>query len=63
MSCDSIARRIIVIDLNLRTSYDAAHLLSSWIDLRQIKILNVAGSRASRDPTVSIDVFRNLSSA
>jgi hypothetical protein len=56
-------RQLLHIDLNLRTSYDAAHLLSSWIDLQHIKILNVAGPRASKDPTIYNDVFRVLEMA
>ena len=56
-------RQLLHIDLNLRTSYDAAHLLSSWIDLQHIKILNVAGPRASKDPAIYNDVFRVLEMA
>ena len=56
-------RQLLHIDLNLRTSYDAAHLISSWIDLQHIKILNVAGPRASKDPTIYSDVFRVLEMA
>ena len=56
-------RQLLHIDLNLRTSYDAAHLISSWIDLQHIKILNVAGPRASKDPTIYDDVFRVLEMA
>jgi hypothetical protein len=48
------------IDLNLTTSFDAASLVSSWIKLHQIKILNVAGPRATKDPNVYVDVFRIL---
>jgi len=49
--------------LNLRTSYDAAHLISSWIDLQHIKILNVEGPRASKDPAIYNDVFKILDMA
>jgi len=56
-------KQLLHVDLNLRTSYDAAHLLSSWIDLQHIKILNVAGPRASKDPTIYNDVFRVLEMA
>ena len=56
-------RQLLHIDLNLITSYDAAHLLLSWIDLQHIEILNVAGPRASKDPTIYNDVFRVLEMA
>lgn len=56
-------RQLLHIDLNLRSSYDAAHLLLSWIDLQHIKILNVAGPRASKDPAIYNDVFRILEMA
>jgi len=56
-------RQLLHIDLNLTTSYDAAHLLFSWIDLQHIKILNVAGPRASKDPAIYYDVFRVLEMA
>jgi hypothetical protein len=53
-------KQLLHIDLNFRTSYDAAYLLSSWIDLQHIKILNVAGPRASKDSTIYNDAFRVL---
>jgi len=56
-------RQLLHIDLNHRTSYDAAHLLLSWIDLQHIKILNVAGPRASKDPAIYNDVFKILDMA
>jgi hypothetical protein len=56
-------KQLLHIDLNFRTSYDAAHLLSSWIDLQHINILNVAGPRASKDQAIYNDVFRALEMA
>jgi len=56
-------RQLLHIDLNFRTSFDAAHLLSSWIDLQHIKILNVAGPRESKDQAIYNDVFRVLEMA
>ena len=56
-------RQLLHIDLNLRTSYVAGHLLSSWIDLQHIKILNVAGPRASIDQAIYNDVYRVLEMA
>ena len=56
-------RQLLHIDLNLTASYEAAHLLFSWIDLQHIKILNVAGPRASKDPSIYNDVFRVLEMA
>jgi len=51
------------IDLHIATSFDAASLILSWIQLRLIKILNVAGPRASEDPDIYEDVFRILEMA
>jgi hypothetical protein len=56
-------RQLLHVDLNLETSYDAAHLLLSWIDLQHIKILNVAGPSAGKDPTMYNDVLRVLEMA
>jgi hypothetical protein len=43
-------------DLNLETSFDAASLISSWIQLGIIWVLNVAGPRSSEDPDIYQDV-------
>ena len=51
------------IDLYRATSFDAASLILSWIQLRLIRILNVAGPRASEDPDIYEDVFRILEMA
>jgi Circularly permutated YpsA SLOG family len=40
------------IDLNELDALEAAKIVSSWIGARQIKILNVAGPRASEDPEI-----------
>jgi hypothetical protein len=56
-------KQLLHVDLNIRTFYDAAHLLLSWIDLQHIKILNVAGPRASKDPAIYNDVFKILDMA
>ncbi len=53
-------KQLLHVDLNQTTSFDAASLVNSWIKLHQIKILNVAGPRASKDPNVYVDVFRIL---
>ena len=53
-------KQLLDIDLNLTTSFDAASLIVSWIQLRRIKILNVAGPRASEDAGIYYDVFRIL---
>ncbi|MGB9441925.1 MAG: DUF6794 domain-containing protein, partial [Desulfobacterales bacterium] len=51
------------IDLNLRTSYDAAYQILSTVEFHHIKILNVAGPRASKDPAIYNDVFKILDMA
>jgi len=56
-------KQLIHIDLNLETSYDAAYRILSWIEYNHINILNVAGSRASKDPAIYIDIFKILDMA
>jgi hypothetical protein len=56
-------RQMLHIDFNIATSYDAASLILSWIKLQHIKILNVAGPRASEDGQIYNDVFRTLEMA
>jgi hypothetical protein len=53
-------KKILHVDLNRTSSFDAASLISSWIKLNQIQILNVAGPRATKDRNVYVDVFRIL---
>ena len=53
-------KQLLHVDLNQTSSFDAASLVSSWIKLYQIKTLNVAGPRESKDPNVYVDVFRIL---
>ena len=48
------------IDLNSTTSAAAASLILSWIEMQHIKVMNVAGPRASKDPDIYGDVFRVL---
>jgi hypothetical protein len=47
------------IDLDELDESKAAELVSNWIDAKQIKILNVAGPRASKDPRIC-DATRKL---
>ena len=56
-------KQLVHIDLNLKTSYDAAYRILSWIEFHHIKILNVAGPRASKDPAIYNDVFKILDMA
>ncbi len=44
------------VDLNKTAAFIAVSIISSWIDLHKIEILNVAGSRASKDPDIYQDV-------
>ena len=53
-------KQLLHVDLNQTSSFDAASLVSSWIKLYQIKTLNVAGPRATKDPNIYVDVFRIL---
>lgn len=40
------------IDLNKTESFQAARQIRSWITEQEIKVLNVAGPRASKDPVI-----------
>ena len=53
-------KHMLGIDLNLTRSIDAASSIVSWIQSRSIKILNVAGPRASEDACIYKDVFQIL---
>jgi hypothetical protein len=56
-------KQLLHIDLNLRTSYDAAYQILSTVEFHHIKILNVAGPRASKEPAIYNDVFKILDMA
>jgi len=56
-------KQLVLIDLNLKTSYDAAYKILSWIEFHHIKILNVAGPRAGKDPAIYNDVLKILDMA
>ena len=56
-------KQMVHIDLKLSTSYDAAYRILSWIRHYEIKILNVAGPRTSKDPAIYNDVFKILDTA
>jgi hypothetical protein len=56
-------RQMLHIDLIQTTSNDAASLILSWIKLQQIKILNVAGPRASKDSQIYGEVIRIIEMA
>lgn len=51
------------VDLDNMSNSKAAEIIGSWIDAREIKVLNVAGPRASRDPKIyeaAKDVLRTV---
>jgi hypothetical protein len=48
--------QLLGIDLNLIGHYDAASLAASWIRMQHVKVLNVAGPRASEDRQIYSDV-------
>ena len=56
-------KKLVHIDLKLQTSYDAAYEILSTIEFHHIKIINVAGPRASKDPAIYNDVFKILDMA
>jgi len=45
-------KQLLGIDLQITNHQQAASLIASWISLRRIKVLNVAGPRASEDPQI-----------
>jgi hypothetical protein len=59
------ARRkpLLSIDLDLTSFEDAADAVRRWLAAHRIATLNVAGSRASRTPTLADDVRRLLEAA
>ncbi len=57
-------KQMLHIDLLLhRNPADAASLVKSWIEMQHIRVLNVAGPRASKDPGIYQDVLAVLSQA
>jgi hypothetical protein len=56
-------KQLLHVDLNHRTTNDAAYLILSWIEMHKIKILNVAGPRSSKDPAIYNDAFKILDTA
>ena len=49
-------KQLLGIDLNLINHYDAASLVASWIRMQNVKVLYVAGPRASEDRQIYQDV-------
>jgi hypothetical protein len=45
------------IDLNKTGAFQAAGKIKSWIAENEIEVLNVAGSRASKDPSIYLDTI------
>jgi hypothetical protein len=56
-------KQLLGIDLDQTDLYNAASLVASWIKLRRIAVLNVAGPRASKDRQIYSDVIRILERA
>jgi hypothetical protein len=56
-------KQLLGIDLEQTNHYDAASLVASWIKMRRIQILNVAGPRASKDQQIYSDVITIIEGA
>jgi hypothetical protein len=56
-------KQLLGLDLEQIDLYNAASLVASWIKMRRITILNVAGPRASKDPQIYSDVINILQRA
>ena len=55
-------KQLLHIDLALHGNLlDAASLVSSWLEMNKIETLNVAGPRASEDPTIYMKALSILS--
>ena len=48
------------VDANKHSVEGAAEIIRAWINGSQIKVLNVAGSRASKDPKIYVTTKRLL---
>lgn len=48
------------IDLDIARGFVVADMVKSWIQMNGVQVLNVAGSRASKDPDIHDDVVRLL---
>jgi len=58
---DQVGRICFHLDLNEHTIEDSAAVVIAWLDRTDIKVLNVAGPRASKDPGVhdrAVDLLR-----
>ena len=53
-------KELLHIDLEINRGFSAAQLIQSWIVLNDIKVLNVAGPRASEDPYIYENAVRLL---
>ena len=53
-------KELLHIDLEINRGFSAAQLIQSWIVLNGIKVLNVAGPRASEDPYIYENAVRLL---
>jgi hypothetical protein len=52
MMAERCDKKFLCIDFNKTDVFNAAHEINDWIVKNDIKILNVAGARASRDPSM-----------
>ena len=53
-------KELLHIDLEINRGFSAAQLIQAWIVLNNIKVLNVAGPRASEDPYIYENAVRLL---
>jgi hypothetical protein len=61
--CEEIDRPVLHIDLSKVSALAAIPLIKEWVERNRIKILNIAGPRASEDPEIyslSKDLLRTL---
>jgi hypothetical protein len=56
-------KQLLYVDLDTYEPTDASSLIASWIRMQRIEILNVAGPKASKDPTIYAAVQKILEPA
>jgi hypothetical protein len=56
-------KKLLAVDLTQNDPFEAASLITSWIKLYRIEVLNVAGPRASKDPGIYPAVLKILEHA
>jgi hypothetical protein len=57
----ALGKPLLILDVSVTGTADAARTAREWIERCQIETLNVAGPRASQDPAIYADAYAVLS--